>query len=138
MIKETAPMKIKFRWTSAFAVPTPPIGAIATAASLHSRAPGAALLLGLAGLVGVLLLLTLAVLAREQTRRATLPYATERILARAEARNRTRYAKAQTRRFWRISNGQTYSPDQATDLAQIMRGFRVYSKGDESATRKSA
>jgi hypothetical protein len=126
------------RNTSRWIVPIPAIGAVATVVSLHRRVPDTLLLLGLAGLAGALLLLALAVLAREQTRRASLPYATEHILARAEARNRIRYAKAQTRRFWRIPRGETYRPDQATDLTRIIGGSNVYSAGDESVTRKSA
>lgn len=128
-------MKIKVHWTPAFAIPIPPGGVIATGLAVHRLVPGAVLPLGLAGLAGMLLLRTVYALAREQTRRAALPYKAEHTLARAEARNRTLYAKAQTRRFWRITNGQAYTPDKATDLTQIAGGFRLYSGDDGSVTR---
>jgi predicted lipid-binding transport protein (Tim44 family) len=131
-------MKIKFRWRPAFAVPIPPIGALTAGLAIHRLVQGTALTLGLACLTGLLLLIALAVLAREETRRAALPYRAEQMLAKAEARNRARYAKAQTRRFNRIASREIYSPDMATDLIGVMAGFRSYSPEDGSVTRKSA
>ncbi len=131
-------MKINFRWIPAIAVPIPPIGAIATGLAVHDLVPGTALPLGLASLASLLLLITLAVLAHEQTRRAALPYRAEHFLAKAEARNRTRYARAQTRRFFRIKSGDKYSPDKATDLARIITSIRTRSANDGSVTRQAA
>jgi len=93
---------------------------------------GAAWPLTIAGLGGLLCLAAIVIVAREETSRAALPYRAEHILARAEARNRIRYAKAQTRRFARLKSGEQYSPDRATDLATIMRGVHDHSAGGRS------
>jgi len=117
-------MKIKLTWRSALGLPLPAI--MSTTCWLITRhlVSGTAWPLSVAGLAGLLSLAALAVMEHEETRRAGLPYKAEHLLARAEARNRMRYAKAQTRRVGRRPSAEGYSPDSATDLAEIMRMAR--------------
>jgi hypothetical protein len=53
-----------------------------------------------------------------------------RTAADAEARNRERYAKAQTRRFFRLASGENYKPDTATKLTDVMGEARKPSVGE--------
>jgi hypothetical protein len=74
---------------------------------VHRLEPGTAWPVVLAVLAAVVSLITVAMIEvaktrrvsvaeKQETRRAELPYRVEHMLARAEARNRERYAKAQT------------------------------------------
>jgi hypothetical protein len=131
-------MKIKFSWRSALAVPLPAITSMASWLVARQLVAGATGPLILACVAGVLSLAAIGVVEHEETRRAGQPYKAEHLLARAEARNRIRYARAQTRRFGRLPSGEQYAPDSATDLIAIMRGIREHSVGDSSTTRRTA
>ena len=100
--------------------------------------PRALRTLSLAALADLLSLAAIAIVEHEETSRTGLPYKAEHTLARAEARNRTLYAKAQTRRLGRVPCGDKYSPDSATDLAKIMCGIQEHTTGDRSITRRTA
>jgi hypothetical protein len=116
----------------------PPLASITCWLIVRHLAPGTIWPLAFAGLGGLLCLAAILIMEHEETRRAALPYQAELILAKAEARNRGRYAKAQTRRWARLGSGDQYSPDKATDLTVIVRGIREHTAGDSSATRRSA
>lgn len=128
-------MKVTLSRGTALSVSLPPITSMTCWLISRHHVAGVAWPLTIAGLGGLLCLAAIVVLEHEKTRRAALPYRAEHILARAEARNRIRYAKAQTRRFARLKSGEQYSPDRATDLATIMCGIRDHSVGDGGRTR---
>jgi hypothetical protein len=131
-------MKVKVSWRTALSVSLPPITSMTCWLIGRQLVAGAAWPLTIAGLGGLLCLAAIVIVEHEETSRAALPYRVEHILARAEARNRIRYAKAQTRRFARLKSGELYSPDSATDLAAIMRGIHDHSADGSSTTRSSA
>jgi len=60
------------------------------------------------------------IVEKQETLRAELPYRVEHMLANAEARDRERYARAKTRRFFRLPSGETFKPDAPTDLQRVM------------------
>lgn len=129
-------MKVTVSWGRALSVSLPPITSITCWLIGRHFVGGMAWPLMIAGLGGFLCLAAIMIIEHEETSRAALPYRAEQILAKAEARNRNRYAKAQTRRFARLQSGEQYQPDRATDLAMIMKGTHDHSAGDSSTTRK--
>lgn len=131
-------MKVTVSWGTALSVSLPPITSMTCWLIGRHLVAGAAWPLTIAGLGGLLCLAAVVIVEHEETSRAALPYRAEQILAKAEARNRNRYAKAQTRRFARLKSREQYTPDRATDLATIMRGVHDHSTGDSSTTRRSA
>jgi len=118
-------MKVTMSWGTALSVSLTPITSVTCWLIGRQFAAGAAWPLTIAGLGGLLCLAAIMIVEHEKTSRAALPYRVEQILARAEARNRIRYAKAQTRRFARLEPSEQYSPDRATDLTAIMRGSLI-------------
>lgn len=57
---------------------------------------------------------------RERTRREELARHAVNTVADAEGDDRRRYAKAQTRPFFRLKSGEKYKPDEATDLVKLI------------------
>lgn len=129
-------MDNKPRGKSALALPLPPITSMTCWLVARHLGSGAATALGLAGLAGLLCLAAIAIMEHEETRRAALPYKAEHLLARAEARNRSRYARAQTRRINRLTGGEQYSPDTATSLTEVMHAMREPTATDRSVGPK--
>jgi len=117
-------MDAKSRWRMAIAIALPPAASIGWLVCRH-LASGTGIALGLAVLIGLFSLAALAIIEHERTKRASLPYKVEHMLARAEAKNRGRYARAQTRRVNRLPSHEEYSPDTATNLTEAMRVTRV-------------
>jgi hypothetical protein len=117
-------MDIKPRWRLARAVPLPATTSTLSGLTAHHLGADPAVTLGLAALAGLIGLAAIAIREHAATRRAELPYKAEHMLARAEARNRSRYARAQTRRSKPLPGCEHYRPDSATDLAEIVRVVR--------------
>jgi hypothetical protein len=94
-----------------------------SAAYLFAHVLGARLItaLVLASMSGVLAVAVVAVLARQETLRARQSYDAQLIAARRESRNSSRYARSQTRRFFRVSGADQYIPDSPTSLAESQR-----------------
>lgn len=125
-------MNMTPRWRLAHAIPPPIASTIGGLLARHSGAD-AIVTLGLAILAGSLSLAAMAIREHATTRRAGLPYEAEIELARAEARNRGLYARAQTRRSKPLTGGERYRPDAATSLAEIMRSMHESTAADHAA-----
>jgi hypothetical protein len=128
-------MDAKSRWRMAIAIPLPPAASTIGWLVCRHLASGIGIALGLAVLIGLFSLAALAIIEHEQTKRASLPYKAEHLLARAEARNRDRYGRAQTRRINGLPSGEQYSPDTATSLTEAMRVTRVTDPSTGSKNR---
>src|SRR6266436_549166 len=99
-------MDAKSRWTMAIAIPLPPAASAIGWLICRHVGSGPGIALCLAVLIGLFSLASLAIIEHEKTKRAGLPYRAEHEIARAEARNRGRYARAQTRRVKRLPRGE--------------------------------
>jgi hypothetical protein len=128
---------------SIYALSVPAIVSMASGLATHHFVTGTTLPLIAAVLAGVLSLMAIAITEIAKTRRiairekgethrAGLPYKAEHTLAGAEARNRERYVKAQTRRFFRLPADENYKPDSATNLTEVMGEARKPSAGDRT------
>lgn len=99
----------------------PPIASTTSGLVAHYLGSTTVITLCLAILAGFLCLGAITIREYAETRRTGLPYKAEHLLAKAEARNRRWYVRAQTRRSKPVTGGEGYCPDAATDLAQVMR-----------------
>ena len=124
-------MDAKSRWRMAIAIPVPFGSTITWLICRHLRS-GIVASFGVAVMFGLFSLAAIAIIEHEKTRRASLPYRTGHVLAKAEAQSRRRYSRAQTRRIGRLANGKNYIPDKATDLTEIL-----YATGESEAAPAS-
>lgn len=111
----------KVKWRHAVTFPLPPVTLIASWLIIRRLGGGNVTALGLAVLVGLFTLATVAIIEHERTLRARLDCSPANLLALAEAHDRSRYARAQTRRFLRLSGGEKYVPDTATNVIELLR-----------------
>lgn len=112
-------MDVKSHCRMLIAIPVP-FGSTVTWLICRHLGSGMVAAFGVAFMFGLFSLAAIAIIEHEQTRRASLPYRTGHVLARAEAQNRRRYSRAQTRRIGRLANGENYIPDKATDLTEVI------------------
>lgn len=121
MQEERYGMDAKSRWRLAL---PPPFAVTAGYVIAHVLGVPSIAALVLAGVSGGLSVAVIAVIERQETLRARLPYAAQHLVARRESLNSKRYAQAQTRRFFRVAGGEDYVPDAPTGLAESQRMSR--------------
>jgi hypothetical protein len=117
-------MDAKSRWRMAIAIPLPAVASTAGWLGLRHLAWGTLAIVGIAAISCLFSLVAIAIVEREQTRRASLPFRAEHWRAEGEYQERMMYARARTRRFNRLAGGERYSPDKATSLTDAMRVTR--------------
>jgi hypothetical protein len=112
-------MGVKSRWKMVVAVPLPSTAWAIGALVSRRQEPDMVITLGLAVLAGLFGLAAIAIIERERTKRARLPYEPQIRIAKAKARMNIKYARAQTRRTHRLGGGEQYSPKSATISEKI-------------------
>jgi hypothetical protein len=85
---------------------------------------GTLAVLSLAAISGLFGLAVVAIIEREQTKRAGIQFKVEHLLAETEAEERKRIVRARTRRTNRLASGEQYASGNTTSIPEVMRVAR--------------